>query len=163
MFRLAQLIRSTSAATTIKIHSPNCYRLGYQQGTSCLPPSTSVRHGHGEPDIHGDKFDDLYQQFFCQPDIDGWEVRKGMNDLLGMDLIPDPKIITAALHACRRVNDYALAVRFLEGCKCKCGRTQIYPWLIQEIRPTLTELGINTPEEMGYDYPEMALKCVYDL
>lgn len=34
-----------------------------------------------------------------------------------MDLIPDPKIINAAMHACRRLNDYALAVRFLEAIK----------------------------------------------
>ncbi len=34
----------------------------------------------------------------------------------------------------------------------------IYPYIINEIRPTLDELGISTPEEMGYDKPELALK-----
>lgn len=28
---------------------------------------------------------------------------------------------------------------------------EIYPYLIQELRPTLDELGISTPEELGID------------
>lgn len=118
----------------------------------------------GEPDIHADNFDASYEQFFNKPDIDQWLIRKGMNDLLGMDLVPDPKIIIAALKACRRVNDYALAIRWLEGCRDKCGnkKDEIYPWLLKEIDPTLKELGILTPEEMGYGEPELALKTVYE-
>ena len=56
-----------------------------------------------------------------------------MNDLSGMDLIPEPKIIIAALHACRRLDDYALAVRFLETVKDKCGSkvNEIYPYILQ--------------------------------
>lgn len=106
-----------------------------------------------------------YENFFNRQNIDGWDVRKGMNDICGEDLVPEPKIIIAALKACRRVNDYALAVRFLEAVKDKCGDRvkEIYPYIIQEIRPTLTELGIDTPEELGYDKPELALKNVYDL
>lgn len=82
-----------------------------------------------------------------------------------MDLVPEPKIITAALKACRRVNDYALAVRFIEAVKEKCGpkASEIYPYIIQEIRPTLTELGIDTPEELGIDKPELSLPSVYDI
>lgn len=106
-----------------------------------------------------------YEAFFNRHDIDGWEIRKGMNDLCGMDLVPDPRIIKAALCACRRVNDYALAVRFIEACKDKCGPkvNEIYPYIIQEIKPVLTELGINTPEELGYDKPELALENIYEM
>lgn len=80
-------------------------------------------------------------------------------------MVPEPKILIAALKACRRVNDYALAVRILEAVKDKCGGkvNEIYPYIIQEVRPTLTELGINTPEELGYDKPELALQSVYDI
>ncbi|KAJ6643482.1 Cytochrome c oxidase subunit 5A, mitochondrial, partial [Pseudolycoriella hygida] len=109
--------------------------------------TTPKRFSHGgEPDIHSDSFDDSYVQFFSKPDIDGWLVRK------------------AALHACRRINDYALAIRWLEGCRNKCGdkKDEIYPWLLQEIQPTLKELGVLTPEEMGYGAPELALKSVFD-
>uniref|UniRef100_A0A240PP78 Cytochrome c oxidase subunit 5A, mitochondrial n=1 Tax=Anopheles christyi TaxID=43041 RepID=A0A240PP78_9DIPT len=122
-----------------------------------------VRHSHSnETD---EEFDSRYEAYFNRPEIDGWEARKAMNDLLGMDLVPEPKIIVSALKACRRLNDYALAVRFMEGVKDKCGdkTNEIYPYLLQEIRPTLTELGIDTPEELGYDQPELALKSVYDM
>ena len=77
-----------------------------------------------------------------------------------MDLVPEPKIICAALRACRRLNDYALTTRFLESIKDKCGDEvdKIYPYILQEIRPTLNELGISTPEELGYDKPELWLE-----
>lgn len=82
-----------------------------------------------------------------------------------MDLVPDPSIICAAMKACRRLNDFALAVRILETIKEKCGSklNEIYPYILQEVKPTLDELGINTPEELGYDKPELALESVYDM
>ena len=94
-----------------------------------------------------------------------WNVFQAMNDLSGMDIVPEPKIIIAALHACRRINDFALATRFIETVKDKCGNrvNEIYPYILQEIRPTLEELGLNTPEELGFDKPELALKSVYDM
>lgn len=103
--------------------------------------------------------------YLSRPDIDGWEVRKAINDLAGEDLVPEPKVIIAALKACRRVNDFAVAVRFLEVIKDQCGNrvNEIYPYILQEIRPTLKELGINTPEELGIDKPELALQSVYSL
>jgi cytochrome c oxidase subunit 5a len=112
-----------------------------------------------------DEFDNRYETYFNRQDIDGWEIRKAMNDLAGMDLVPEPKIINAALRACRRVSDFALAVRFLEAVKSKCGSRvqEIYPYILQEIRPTLDELGVSTPEELGYDKPELAIKNVYEM
>lgn len=109
-------------------------------------------------------FDARYEAYFNRSNVDGWELRKAMNDLLGMDLVPEPKIIIAGLKAARRVNDYALAIRWLEGVKDKCGGEvdTIYPYLLQEIRPTLNELGIETPEELGYDKPELGLKTVWE-
>lgn len=64
-----------------------------------------------------EEFDTRYERYFSRPDIDGWEIRKAVNDLQGFDLVPEPKIVIAAMKACRRVNDYALAVRFLEAIK----------------------------------------------
>ncbi|KAJ8930560.1 hypothetical protein NQ314_016622 [Rhamnusium bicolor] len=112
-----------------------------------------------------DQFDARYENYFNRKDIDGWEIRQGINDLWGHDLVPEPKILIAALKACRRVNDLALAVRILEAVKDKCGGkvNEIYPYIIQEIRPTLTELGISTPEELGYDKPELALQSVFEI
>lgn len=83
----------------------------------------------------------------------------------GLDLVPDPVIICATLKACRRLNDLALAIRILEIVRDKCGNklNEIYPYILQEIRPTLDELGVNTPEELGYDKPELALQSIDDI
>lgn len=106
-----------------------------------------------------------YECYFCREDIDGWDVRQAMNDLVAYDSVPEPRIIIAALYACRRLNDYALSVRFLESVKDKCGNNvkEIWPYIVQEIAPTLSELGMNLPEELGYDKPEMYLPSVYDM
>lgn len=76
----------------------------------------SVRFSHAQAESDAE-FDARYERFFNRPDIDGWEIRKAVNDLQGYDLVPEPKIIIAAMKACRRVNDYALAVRILEALK----------------------------------------------
>jgi len=143
---------------------------GYVGRTSILDTTSRVpaalSRGMSKASTETDaEFDARYEAYFSRPDIDGWECRKAMNDISGMDLVPEPKIIIAAMKACRRLNDYALAVRFLEAVKDKCGNKQkeIYPYILQEIKPTLTELGIDTPEELGYDKPELALASVYDM
>ncbi|CAJ0961164.1 unnamed protein product [Ranitomeya imitator] len=183
-----------------------------------------------------EEFDARWVTYFNKPDIDAWELRKGyrhtirftydhdqrydlavivgVNTLVGYDLVPEPKILDAALRACRRLNDFASTVRILEAVKTslpqpvRCGfdnlfvkiglhlwnrtarcsaqeiRTsedlsnplrenpqgpdarcehslkdkagphkEIYPYVIQELRPTLDELGISTPEELGLDKP----------
>jgi len=110
-------------------------------------------------------FDARYEAYFNRSDIDGWEIRKGMTDLVCMDLVPDPVIVAAALRACRRVNDYALTTRILEIVKIKCGTKvdEIWPYMLQELKPTLDELGIQTPAEMGYEEPELALPDPYNI
>lgn len=133
-------------------------------GLTRLSAVGAVRHSSHSTESDAD-FDARYEAYFNRADIDGWEARKAMNELIGMDLVPEPKIIIAGLKACRRLNDYALAIRWLEGVKDSCGdkKDEIYPYLLQEIRPTLSELGIETPEELGYDQPELALKSVYEM
>ncbi|KAH9518435.1 Cytochrome c oxidase subunit 5A [Bulinus truncatus] len=152
MFRLA--FRATTSVS-------NAARQCLKQNAGVV---TAVRQSHGKHETD-EEFDTRYLNYLNRPDIDGWELRKAMNDLNGEDLVPEPKIIIAALKACRRLNDYSLAVRYLEAVQWKCGglKKTIWPYLLQEIKPTLTELGILTPEEMGYDKPELALKSVYDM
>ena len=108
-----------------------------------------------------EEFYSRYETYFNRNEIDGWEVRKAINDLAGQDAVSEPKVIIAALKACRRINDYALAIRFLESVRFKSQiDNSIYPYILQEITPTLEELGIDTPEALGYDKPEMALDDV---
>uniref|UniRef100_A0A1D1YVT6 Cytochrome c oxidase subunit 5A, mitochondrial n=1 Tax=Anthurium amnicola TaxID=1678845 RepID=A0A1D1YVT6_9ARAE len=140
-------------------------RSGVLQAAVRSPVAVQQRLSHGKPELSEDEFDQKYVDFFNRPNLDGWECRKAMNDLAQYDLVPEPKIIVSALKACRRLNDFAMAVRFLESVKDKCGPkvNEIYPWIIQEIRPTLDELGINTPEELGYDKPELAIENVDEI
>ena len=50
--------------------------------------------------------DARYIAFFNRPDIDGWEIRKGMSDLAALDLVPEPEIVAAALKACRTGSEW---------------------------------------------------------
>ena len=137
--------------------------LGGFRSAALSRPANQVRMMSHKVEETDEEFDKRYENYFNRPDIDGWEIRKAFNDLAGMDLIPDPKIIAASLKACRRVNDYALAVRWIETLRVKANFADkaIYPYLLQELKPTLDELGINTPEELGYDKPELYLRSVY--
>jgi len=149
MFRLAL----RSMANAVQKNSSNFVR-----GTA----ARTMSHGPVESDA---EFDARYEAYFNRPDIDGWEYRKAMGELAGMDLCPEPTIVNAALRACRRINDYALAIRTLEVVKMKCSPNpqEMWPYMLQEIQPTLDELGINNLEEMGYDQPELALPNPYEV
>ncbi|CAJ0941588.1 unnamed protein product, partial [Mesorhabditis belari] len=122
--------------------------------------TTTLLRGHDDimEKWPADKFDKHFIDYLNRPEIDGWEVRKALTELHDFDVIPDPKVVEAALRACRRVNDYALCVRFLEAIKFKCGnqknRELVYGYIIKEVKPILDELGIATPEDLGYDKPE---------
>lgn len=130
------------SSTAAKHHDPN-------------PGLAETKHGRKESE---EEFDNRYVAFFNRPDLDSWLLRKGIADLHCMDQIPEPKIIIAALEAARRLNDHSICVRFLEAIQWKAqGYKNIYPYILQEIRPTLDKLGISTPEELGYDKPELAL------
>ncbi|XP_067390744.1 cytochrome c oxidase subunit 5A, mitochondrial [Emydura macquarii macquarii] len=150
MLGAALLLRRCAAAAGLR---------GLARRARQLPPAAAVlparcySHGTQESD---EEFDARWVTYFNKPDIDDWELRKGINTLVSYDLVPEPKIVDAALRACRRLNDFATAVRILEAVKDKAGpHKEIYPYVIQELRPTLDELGISTPEELGLDkaYP----------
>merc|ERR1712122_130683 len=87
---------------------------------------------------------------------DGWKLRETLNRIHGMDMVPSPDV-KAAMYACRKANEYSIAVRYLEAIQWKCGpqKKVIWPYLQKEIQPTLDELGILTPEAMGYAEPEL--------
>ncbi|KAJ4922060.1 hypothetical protein JOQ06_021524 [Pogonophryne albipinna] len=96
---------------------------------SISAPLASRCYSHGQVETD-EEFDARWVTYFSKPDIDAWELRK----------------------ACRRLNDMASAIRILEAVKDKAGpHKEIYPYLIQELQPTLSELGISTPEQLGMD------------
>jgi len=50
-------------------------------------------------------------------------------------------VIEAALRCARKVNDYATAVRILEGLRVKVENVGQYQAYIDELKPTIKELG----------------------
>ncbi|XP_065673037.1 cytochrome c oxidase subunit 5A, mitochondrial-like [Hydra vulgaris] len=102
---------------------------------------------HHESD---EAFDARWETYFQRPSLDGWELRRGMNNLYGYDLVPEPKIIIAALKACRRLDDFAMSVRILEMVREKAaGDKEIISFINNQLKGTLDELGISTPEELS--------------
>lgn len=113
--------------------------------------NTQLWRTYSSKKVETDKeFDDRWEAYFNRPDIDSWELKKGLNDLYGHDLVPEPRIVKAMLNAARRLNDLPMAVRILEAVKEKAaGDEKIYSYIIGEIRSTLDDLGLKTPEELG--------------
>uniref|UniRef100_A0AAZ3PK57 Cytochrome c oxidase subunit 5A, mitochondrial n=1 Tax=Oncorhynchus tshawytscha TaxID=74940 RepID=A0AAZ3PK57_ONCTS len=79
-------------------------------------PLASRCYSHAKVETD-EEFDARWVTYFSKPDIDAWELKKGMNTLIGYDLVPEPKILDSALRACRRLNDLASAIRILEAVK----------------------------------------------
>ncbi|PFX22676.1 cytochrome c oxidase subunit 5A, mitochondrial-like [Stylophora pistillata] len=103
-----------------------------------------------KPKESDEAFDNRWHAYFSRPDLDAWELRKGLNEIYGHDLVPEPRIIIAMLHACRRLNDFPMTVRILEAVNDKgAGNSEIYNYILSEIKPTMEELGLSTPEELG--------------
>ena len=65
------------------------------------------------------------------------------------DLVPEPSVITQALLACRRVNDYSTAVRVFEGIKQKVENKRQYDEYLKELEPIRSELGVTLREDLG--------------
>jgi cytochrome c oxidase subunit 5a len=55
-----------------------------------------------------------YEKEFDQVQ-DVFELQRNLNNAFAYDLVPSTSVITAALKAARRVNDYPTAVRIFEG------------------------------------------------
>ena len=108
------------------------------------------------------------QAYFSDSGLSSAEVRRGLNDVFAYDLIPDPTIISAALHACRRTNDFATcaaaprsrhpraltrpcrSVRIFEGIRDKSPDDQTYDYVVDQLRGTIDELQLSLPEELGF-------------
>ena len=75
--------------------------------------STNPKYLHSEEPYA--EFKDRFMLAFNRPDLDGWWMRKYLQDLHKEDIIPEPDIVRTILKACRRLNDLALAIRYLES------------------------------------------------
>ena len=51
----------------------------------------------------------------CERELCANTLQRNLNNCFAYDLVPSPAVITAALRAARRVNDFPSAVRVFEG------------------------------------------------
>ncbi|AWU76285.1 cytochrome c oxidase subunit 6, mitochondrial [Pichia kudriavzevii] len=101
-------------------------------------------------DHHEETFDEFstrYEKEFEEA-YDLFEVQRVLNNCFSYDLVPSPSVIEKALRACRRVNDYATAVRVFEGLKFKVENKEQYEAYLEELKDVRAELGIDLKEEL---------------
>lgn len=84
---------------------------------------------------------------------DVFELQRNLNNAFAYDLVPSPSVITAALKAARRVNDFPTAVRIFEGIKAKVENKGQYDEYVRDLQPLREELGVSLKEDL---YPETA-------
>ncbi|RSH94042.1 Cytochrome c oxidase subunit 6 [Saitozyma podzolica] len=92
-------------------------------------------------------FNQRYHTFFNSVS-DLFELQRGLNNCFAYDLVPTTEVVDAALRAARKVNDYATAVRILEGVREKVENKGQYQAYLDELKSTLQELGISSKEEL---------------
>ncbi|KAI4125172.1 MAG: hypothetical protein LQ347_005464 [Umbilicaria vellea] len=120
--------------------------------------STSVRRaadkdGQEAADHHEESFEEFTARYEKEFDSvqDVFELQRNLNNAFAYDLVPSPSVITAALKAARRVNDYPTAVRIFEGIKAKVENKAQYDEYLVDLKPLREELGVDLSEEL---YPD---------
>lgn len=63
-------------------------------------------------------------------------------------MVPSTDVIASVLKAARKVDDYATAVRVLQGVKEKVENKGQYEAYLQELGPLIKELGVDTKEQL---------------
>ncbi|QPG76782.1 Cytochrome c oxidase subunit 6 [Brettanomyces nanus] len=112
----------------------------------------AVRNYSDHDDETFEEFSVRYEKEFEEA-YDLFEVQRVLNNCFSYDLVPSPSVIEKALRACRRVNDYATAVRVFEGLKNKVENPQQYKAYLDELKDVREELGVDLKEEL---FPEQA-------
>ncbi|QIX01776.1 hypothetical protein AMS68_007293 [Peltaster fructicola] len=108
--------------------------------------STTVKRS-SDPDPHDPHHEESFEEFTARYEKefenvqDVFELQRNLNNAFAYDLVPSPSVITAALKAARRVNDFPTAVRIFEGIKAKVENKAQYDEYLKELEPIREELG----------------------
>ena len=70
------------------------------------------------------------------------EWQRNLNNAFAYDLVPSPSVITAALRAARRVNDYPTAVRVFEGMYTRGFPIRLHPFYFPKHLPSCGERSL---------------------
>ncbi|KAJ5626634.1 Cytochrome c oxidase subunit 6 [Penicillium herquei] len=101
--------------------------------------------------------DETYEEFSArfEKEFDGvqdvFELQRNLNNCFAYDLVPSVEVLTAALKAARRVNDFPTAVRVFEGIKAKVETKEQYKQYLEALEGLRQELGVALREEL---YPQ---------
>ncbi|KAF3406667.1 Cytochrome c oxidase subunit 6 [Talaromyces pinophilus] len=82
---------------------------------------------------------------------DVFELQRNLNNAFAYDLVPSVEVLSAALRAARRVNDFPTAVRVFEGIRAKVENEGQYKQYLEALEGLRTELGVPLQEEL---YPK---------
>ncbi|KAK4694164.1 cytochrome c oxidase subunit 5a, partial [Lecanoromycetidae sp. Uapishka_2] len=96
--------------------------------------------GHAEESF--EEFTARYEKEFDSVQ-DVFELQRNLNNAFAYDLVPSPSVITAALRAARRVNDFPTAA--------KVENKGQYDEYLRDLEPLREELGVNLKEDL---YPD---------
>ncbi|GAD92053.1 hypothetical protein PVAR5_0639 [Paecilomyces variotii No. 5] len=77
--------------------------------------------------------------------------QRNLNNAFAYDLVPSVEVLTAALKAARRVNDFPTAVRIFEGIRAKVENESQYKEYLEQLEGLRKELGVVLREEL---YPQ---------
>jgi len=81
------------------------------------------RHDEGADGVHVSRYEKEFDQV-----QDVFELQRNLNNAFAYDLVPSTSVITAALRAARRVNDFPTAVRVFEGKSSP----HLHKWCMQQ-------------------------------
>jgi len=148
------MLRLTARPATATFFRP-CTRAAVRRAPGAVPSvvvrspfsSSAVRKSAGHEDETFEEFSARYEKEFDSVQ-DVFELQRNLNNAFAYDLVPSPGVVTAALKAARRVNDYPTAVRIFEGIKAKVENTKQYQEYLEELKPLREELGINLKEDL---------------
>jgi cytochrome c oxidase subunit 5a len=115
-----------------------------------------VRWASSKAEEHDDHHEETYEEytqrymkFFNEEADDMFELSRGLNNAFCTDIVPAPEVLVAALKAARRLNSFSIAARVVQALREKIQDEKIYKEYLTELEPTLKELGVPTPEELG--------------
>ncbi|KAL4918394.1 cytochrome c oxidase subunit VA-domain-containing protein [Aspergillus aurantiobrunneus] len=135
LFRASQLPRN-------RVQTPAALTLGRPAF------STSMKLRSGQHD------NETFEQFSArfEKEFDGvqdvFELQRNLNNCFAYDLVPSVEVLSAALRAARRVNDFPTAVRIFEGIKAKVENQDQYKQYLEALEGLRQELGVALREEL---------------
>ncbi|KAL2256464.1 hypothetical protein VTK26DRAFT_1626 [Humicola hyalothermophila] len=144
---LRAAVRGPLRANLAARPQPMAARAALAVSNNSFSTSTRMRQHHEET---FEEFSARYEKEFDSVQ-DVFELQRNLNNAFAYDLVPSPSVVSAALRAARRVNDFPTAVRIFEGIKAKVENNQQYQQYLEELKPLREELGIPLKEDL---YPE---------